>query len=380
MLQIKTHIGKAAHCTIILSAGNDSARLNAYLFYLSEARLAPGYELIVVNDQGLEIGREQSGLYLPAMKVLNVSDRLSQEQLFDRGAMEAKGKFLLFVRGFVKFDQMLLEESIKGLENSDEKISISVDKNLILAENPFHPSKDDLGGNGERVDIFYKNKIRFDELSVNQKSHYKRYEFAKSIIPPGKIVGDFACGTAYGSVMLSEKSNHVIGADINEKVIEQVKVRYEKVCNIEFVNANLLDLKYESLFDYIVSFETVEHLKEYDVPKLFRVFSRALKPGGTIIFSTPYMQEMSPVAINMGFHLTFYIDEAKIQRWLSTNSLACEYIKYQNHQTHNLEDHLGNKDFIICVARSCKNAIFNAREHFEPETALGIRDFGLLKG
>jgi len=374
MLQIKSHIGKTARCSIILSGGDNSARLNAYLFYLSEAKLPPGYELIVVNDRGLEIDTERLGLSLPAMKVLSVAGRLSQEQFFDRGAMEAKGEFLFFIKSFIKFDKLLLEESIKGLETSDEKVSISADKNFVLVENPFYPPKTDLAGNGERVDIFYEENIKFDELGVNQKSHYKRYEYAKSIISPGKIVGDFACGTAYGSVMLSEKSNHVIGADINEKVIEQVKVRYEKVRNIEFVHANLLDLKYECLFDYIVSFETVEHLKEDDVPKLFRVFSRALKPGGTLILSAPYMQEMSPGAINMGFHLTFYIDEAKIKRWLSANSLVCEFFKYQNHQTHNLEDHIDKKDFIICVTRSCKNAVFIARENFEPATTLGIKE------
>ena len=355
MLHVKTHIGTMVRCSIILPAGNDPARLNAYLLYLSEANLPPDYEFVVVYDQGLEIGKGLLGLSLPAMKVLSVAGRLSQEQLFDRGAMAARGKFLLFIKSFINFDKLLLEEFIKGLETSGEKVSISADKNFVLAENPFYPPKTPfLAGNGERVELFYRKNIEFDELSVNQKAHYQRYDYAKSIISPGKIVGDFACGTAYGSVMLSEKSNHVIGADINEKVIEQVKIRYEKVQNIEFVHANLLDLKYECLFDYIVSFETVEHLKEDDVPKLFRVFSRALKPGGTLIFSTPYMQEMSLEAINVGFHLTFYIDEAKIKRWLSTNSLVCEFFKYQNLLTHKIEDHIDNKDFIICVARSCK--------------------------
>jgi cyclopropane fatty-acyl-phospholipid synthase-like methyltransferase len=129
-------------------------------------------------------------------------------------------------------------------------------------------------------------------------------------------------------------------------------MRYKDVQNIEFVQANLLGLNYESLFDYIVSFETVEHLQEEDIPELFRVFSRALKSGGTLIFSTPYMQEMTVEAINMGFHLSFYIDEVKIKRWLSAGNFVCEYFKYQNHQTHNIEDHLDKKDFIICVARS----------------------------
>ena len=352
MLRIKTHIGKTARCSIILSAGNNSARFNEYLFYLSEAKLPESYELLVVNDQAFEINRGQLGQSLTAMKVLRFAERLSREEFFDRGAMHAKGEYLVFIRSFINFDKRLLEETIKGFETSGENMSVSADGNFMLAKNPFYPSKNDLAGNGERVDIFYRENIKFDDLGVNQKSHYKRYEYAKSIILPGRIVGDFACGSAYGSVMLSEKSNYVIGADINEKVIEQVKIRYKNKQNIEFVHANLLDLKYESLFDYIVSFETVEHFKEDAIPELFRVFRRALKSGGTLIFSTPYMQEMTLEAINMGFHLSFYIDEVKIKRWLSTGSFVCEFFKYQNHQTHKIEDHLDNKDFIICAARS----------------------------
>jgi 2-polyprenyl-3-methyl-5-hydroxy-6-metoxy-1,4-benzoquinol methylase len=355
MLRINTHIGKTARCSIILSGGNNSARLNEYLFSLSEAKLPPSYELLVVNDQSLEINRGQLGQSLTAMKVLRFAERLSREQFFDRGAMHAKGEYLLFIRNFINFDKLLLEESIKAFASSGDDMSVSADENFMLAKNPFYPSKNDLAGNGERVDILYRENIKFDEskgLGVNQKSHYKRYEYAKSIILPGKTVGDFACGSAYGSVMVSKKSPHVIGADINEKVIEQVKIRYKNEQNIEFINANLLDLKYESLFDYIVSFETVEHLQEEDIPELFRVFSRALKPGGTLIFSTPYMQEKTLEAINMGFHLSFYIDEVKINRWLSTGNFVCEYFKYQNHHTHKIEDHLDNKDFIICVARS----------------------------
>ncbi len=248
-------------------------------------------------------------------------------------------------------DNELLWGDIYAKANDPESIGVSG----LAGDSVTLPGKTNLDGNGERVDIFYKGNTKFDELDIYQKSHCRRYEYAKSIISPGKVVGDFACGTGYGSVMLAEKSNRVIGVDIDEKVIKEIRVRYKNIQNIEFVHANLLDLKYQSLFDYIVSFETVEHLTEDDIPKLFRVFSRALKPGGTLIFSTPYMQERSPEAINMGFHSTFYIDEEKIKRWLSANGLAPEFFKYQNYQTHNIENHIDKKDFIICAAHSCKN-------------------------
>jgi len=355
MADAETQLKAKPPCSIIFSAGNDSSTLKTYLVFLREAKLPENYELIVINDQDVQTDEIQLGEFQPSLKVLNADRLLQQQQLFDIGATAASGKYLLLVRNFIKFDKSVLEESINELDSSGENLSISANKNFVLTENPFYLAKNNLGNDGERVDIFYKEGIRFDELDINQKNHYRRYEHAKSIIPTGKIVGDFSCGAGYGSVMLSEKSARVIGVDINEEVIKQIKVRYKSIRNIEFVHANLLDLEYESLFDYIVSFETIEHLKEDDVYRLFGVFRQALKPGGTLILSTPYMEQKTLEAINKGFHLTFQINEAKIQQWLSANSLVCEFFKYQNYHEHNVEDHLEKKDFIICVARSYSN-------------------------
>jgi FkbM family methyltransferase len=251
---------------------------------------------------------------------------------------------------------------VKFLDRTSEsKINVSANGKFLPAESSFYLPKINLDGGGERVDIFYGANLVFDLLDMYQKSHYRRYEFAKSVISPGKIIGDFACGTGYGSIMLSENAQLVIGADIDKDVIEQIRRRYAGVKNTEFVCSNLLNLTYQSFFDCIVAFETIEHLREADIHRLFAIFARALKPGGMLIFSTPYKQPKSPEAVNMGFHQTFDIDEEKIGRWLSENGLVSEYFKYQNYQTHNVEDHLPQKDFIICLARTCKDSVLKER-------------------
>lgn len=134
MLDTKTHIGMAVRCSIILPAGNSLSRLKEYLLYLSEAKLPGDYELVVINDQELEIDERQLAAFLPMLKVLNAGGGLSQEQLFDRGAMTAGGRFLLLIKGLIKFDKLVLEESIKELEIYGENISISANKNFVLAE------------------------------------------------------------------------------------------------------------------------------------------------------------------------------------------------------------------------------------------------------
>jgi 2-polyprenyl-3-methyl-5-hydroxy-6-metoxy-1,4-benzoquinol methylase len=208
-----------------------------------------------------------------------------------------------------------------------------------------------LGGDGERVDIQFQKAFNFEKLDIYQKNHFRRYEFAKEIITKGEICGDFACGTGYGSILISDKANKVIGADLDLKVISTIRERYKAKKNVTFLNENLLNLKYDRFFDTIMSFETVEHFAEEDIKRLLKIFAKSLKKNGKLIFSTPYNQEKSEAAMKLGFHLTFYINEDKIKNWLEAVGLKTEIIKYQNYNTHLIEDILENKEFIICVAR-----------------------------
>lgn len=207
----------------------------------------------------------------------------------------------------------------------------------------------DLGGNGERIVINAK-AIDYGSFDIYQKSHYRRYEFTKSLVEEGDVVGDFACGTGYGSIMLSEVANKVVSADINAQVIDHIKDLYKNVENVTFTCEDIRALSYVDVFNLIVSLETIEHFEESDIQKVFKIYHTALKPGGKLIFSVPYMQEDSEVAKRMGFHKTFYINESVLLRWLNEAGFALVQILYQDYQTHTLVETLKKKDFIVCVA------------------------------
>ena len=219
---------------------------------------------------------------------------------------------------------------------------------LKLRHGPF---RTDLSGGGERIDIRYNQHVAFEKMDVYQKSHYRRYEYAKGFVTTYDTCGDLACGTGYGSVMLSEVANKVIGVDINHAVITAIRKRYKRVHNIEFICASLMNLDYQEYFNKIVSFETIEHFREEEIGILFEIFNHALVPRGQLIFSTPYLQPQSPEAIKMGFHQTFWITEKTVQSWLSRAGFLMETIKYQNYETHTIADQLEIKHFMICIAR-----------------------------
>lgn len=204
-----------------------------------------------------------------------------------------------------------------------------------------------LENDGERMDINYYN-IDYNSFNIYQKSHYKRYEMAKKFMKDDYIVADMACGSGYGSLMLSEICKEVHAVDIDEITINEIKKRYSEEKKIMFYNMNLLNIDFENKFDMIVSFETVEHFEESELDNLFFNFHRSLKSDGQFLFSTPYNQDKN--IHSMKWHRTFYITEEKIQN-LIKKYFTIEKTWYQDYDTHNLNEEGIVKHFIICKAK-----------------------------
>lgn len=120
--------------------------------------------------------------------------------------------------------------------------------------------------------------------------HMARYQFALPYVT-GRVL-DLSCGSGYGThMMIKDRKDDVsemIGVDIDPKIIQYAKGAYYHPKS-EFRVADATDVNLpEQLgtFDTIVSFETYEHIEEED--KLLQNYERLLKPGGTLIVSTPF--------------------------------------------------------------------------------------------
>jgi 2-polyprenyl-3-methyl-5-hydroxy-6-metoxy-1,4-benzoquinol methylase len=244
-----------------------------------------------------------------------------------------------------------LKKYIKNMKKYIKNIlkSVAPKPAIKMYKRFFRPFR--INGDGERVHIDYRTPLAFEDMDMYQKSHIRRYEFAQKYVQNGMTCGDFACGTGYGTVMLAKNATKAIGADVDDRVIKEIQRRYSDKKNISFVNKNLLNLSYKNIFDVLVSFETIEHLKEKDIPKLFQIFHSAVKPMGTFIFSTPYIQIPTKEAVEQGFHLTFNINEEKINQWLTNAGFEKGQFFYQNYQTHDISKEIIPKDFIIGIAQ-----------------------------
>jgi len=147
---------------------------------------------------------------------------------------------------------------------------------------------------GERV-IVEKMKNNQPEEDARLKKilyqHLARYYFAASYCF-NKIVLDASCGTGYGSSLIGLYASSVLGVDVDEATIDHAR-DYEtstilfKVCDLDknFPEGN---------FDTVLSFETIEHLKD---PNLF--LANVAKHAKTFIFSIPVNNKSE-------FHLGVY--------------------------------------------------------------------------
>ena len=120
-----------------------------------------------------------------------------------------------------------------------------------------------------------------------------RYVFAASFAKD-KVVLEIGCGSGYGASYLAKKgSRRVVGGDISEESMGYCR-RYSAMGNLEFVRLDATKLPFsDSSFDVVVSFELIEHLKQYEV--FLSECSRVIKDGGCFICSTPNKEITSPL-------------------------------------------------------------------------------------
>jgi 2-polyprenyl-3-methyl-5-hydroxy-6-metoxy-1,4-benzoquinol methylase len=153
--------------------------------------------------------------------------------------------------------------------------------------------------------------IPWMEGSEIHYEHLHRYRFAKEFVKDKKVL-DLACGEGYGSFMLSEEADEVIGVDIDKVTTRHASSRYINK-NLKFIEGSITDVpvKGEKIFDVVVCFEAIEHITEHD--KLMSEVKRLIKEDGVFIVSTPnkYVYSSQPNFQNL-FHLKeLYFDEFK---------------------------------------------------------------------
>jgi len=120
---------------------------------------------------------------------------------------------------------------------------------------------------------------------ARQQLHAFRYRFAARLAE-GRRMADVACGTGYGSSILSAAgAAQGVGFDLDAMAVRYARRRYgHAALRFEVASAERTPLA-EASRELVVSFETLEHVPDPHVALL--EFDRILAPGGLAVVSAP---------------------------------------------------------------------------------------------
>lgn len=114
--------------------------------------------------------------------------------------------------------------------------------------------------------------------------HLHRYMLATHYVKQ-KAVLDIASGEGYGSYMLAQVAQSVIGVDIDEASVVAAREKYARP-QLQFLKGSCEKLPVEDdSIDVVVSFETIEHITQQEL--FLREVKRVLRQDGLLIISSP---------------------------------------------------------------------------------------------
>lgn len=128
-----------------------------------------------------------------------------------------------------------------------------------------------------------------------EPSHLVRYEFATKFLDKNSTVLDIPCGSGYGSGLMSRYAKDIIGIDLCKNTISHCSEFFSEENNM-FAISDMEDLRnspiYKKQFDFIVSFEGIEHIEKQR--EFLKETARLLSDKGKLIISTPRKPHGSP--------------------------------------------------------------------------------------
>jgi SAM-dependent methyltransferase len=173
-----------------------------------------------------------------------------------------------------------------------------------------------------------------------RRDHVVRYEKASEFLlnnhksTSNLFGGDIFCGNGYGSNIIAKNTNCLtIGIDASSEAIDLANEYYAND-KMFFVVKKFPFTLPENIFDFIISFETIEHVIEDK--GLVDEFSRSLKSGGYLFLSAPNEEICSFEKNNYEFHVKHYRFEEIVNLLISTNQF--ELITWYGNGAYDFED------------------------------------------
>ena len=138
----------------------------------------------------------------------------------------------------------------------------------------------------------------FDKYTIKEFDTYCRWalgwiKFLDRYLPlkkgKGRRVLELGASTGYFSKFLKDRGFEVVASDVSDFIVKKGK-KLQKGIDFRKIDVEK-KISVKGKFDYIVTFETLEHLKSPE--KAMKNILNKLKDDGVLVFSTPFPTKRS---------------------------------------------------------------------------------------
>ena len=133
----------------------------------------------------------------------------------------------------------------------------------------------------------YTTEIASDKIQSDNPIHqrlYKPYQIIASELG-GKVL-EIGCGEGRGIALMIEKAEEFHAIDKIQEVIDKLQLKFP-LGHFQQMNIPPLSVIPDNTFDYVVSFQVIEHIKDDSL--YLTEINRVLKPGGKVFITTPIL-------------------------------------------------------------------------------------------
>lgn len=323
-----------------------------------------------------------SGETLASIHRITRTNFLVNVSFRSKGLSRADLELAAFRVGFRKHALYYKFVDYRSLEMDHDKIEVAFEKiSHNVLEN--FPLEELIAQRNLHMDMSRESGRRSD-------GHIFRYQYAAYFIRPGDVVLDIACGLGYGSSVLAKShyARQVIGVDSSKYAIDYARNNFSAT-SVEFFegSAEKLDSIASASVDFVVSFETLEHLvsPEQFLHEAFRV----LKPTGRIFISVPnnwidpstgkdpnphhlHVYDLERVRTDLG--RLFIIEKIVAQH--AGGGFKCPELPRLIREVSCIEDEVSDAEWILCLAM--KSPIGDALPEYEETSYPIIEDKSFL--
>lgn len=169
--------------------------------------------------------------------------------------------------------------------------------------------------------------LRQEEYRRRFPDQFARYDYALRFVGHKRVL-DCACGTGYGSWLLSAAGAiQVVGVDVDPETIQWATQHFLRQ-NTEFrlFAGERLPVA-DGEFEQAVSLETIEHIE--DPAAFVAELARSLVPGGGLFLSTPLTYGPTRLKPQNQYHLREF-DDGELEALLSPHFIIRERLGQQS--------------------------------------------------